>query len=270
MNQPNQYLDQQQQKQHGFAWGKVAGMIFTVVLPGGLLIYANQQVFPDASWLATGMVIVSIGVAVIFAVASGYATPKVKKYVLIASVLLAVELAANLACHWVLSREVSGAKQATIARHEEEDREEKRRDAEAQRQKDLLAAQTKALNAEAWRNAEARKLGMQAPRGGRISTPAVSTSPLAATSAPVTAAVPKLTVEQVMEKWLGWLILFAILDLLTSVVAFGICALVWEWDLNHDGVADHLQGRGSTIPARQAGFVQAQTERDPKAESNQD
>src|SRR6516225_8235384 len=144
MPQTNQQTQQQpQDRSRSFVWGKVAGMIFAVAVPAGLVVAANRIVFPDSSWLATGMVITTFGVACIFAVASSYATPKVRKYVLIAALLLSVELAANLAVHWVLSRQVSGAKQATTARHEEEDRAEARLEADAKRQKELLAEQQK-------------------------------------------------------------------------------------------------------------------------------
>jgi len=271
---------------HSFAWGKVAGMIFATGIPAGLVIAANENVFPDSSWLATGMVITTFGVACIFAVASGYATPKVKKYVLIASVVLAVELAANLAVHWVLARQVSGAKQATTARHEEEDRAETKAQADFIRQKELLeqqralAAETaKQLRMEAIRNDSARRLGIRAPRGATVTAPPAGATIPVSTPGPVaepevaakTAAPihPPLSVEEVMGKWTGWLLFLAVLDLLTSVVAFGICALLWEWDLDGDGIADHLkQGRGSTVPAKQAGFVYAQKSQeqsDPKA-----
>jgi len=241
-------------KPNSFTWGKVAGMVFATGIPACLVIAANHKVFPDSSWLATGMVITTFGIACIFAVASGFATPKVKKYVLIASVVLSVELAANLAVHWVLARQVSGAKQATSARHEEEDRAESRREAETKRQRELLAEQralaaetAKQLRYEAIRNDSARRLGIRVPRGTTVTAPASApvTLPTAepSASAPLATAPihPPLTVEQVMEDWIGWLLAFAILDLLTSVVAFGICGLLWEWDLNHDGIPDHLQ-----------------------------
>jgi hypothetical protein len=261
--------NQPQGQQGSFVWGKVAGMIFAVGLPAALVIAANHKVFPDSSWLASGMVVTTFAVAVIFAVASSFATRKVRKYVLIAALVLSVELAANLAVHWVLSREVSGAKQATTARHDEEDREEARRESEAKRQKEMLdkqrelLAEQKALAAEtarqlrmeAIRNDSARRLGIRAPRGATVSAPAsVSVTVPSPTAEPSASpappagqpAQPNMTVEQVMEKWVGWLLAFAILDLLTSVVAFGVCALLWEWDLNRDGIPDHLQARNST------------------------
>src|SRR5262245_826286 len=240
-------------KRNSFTWGKTAGMLFATGIPALLVGIANHKVFPDSSWLATGMVIITFGIAVIFAVASEFATPKVKRYVLIASVVLSVELAANLACHWVLAREVSGARQATTARHEDEDRAEARKEAEAKRQRELMAEQraltaetARQLRYEAIRNDSARRLGMRVARGATVTTqppPVTLTTPEPAASVtPATKpAEASLTVEQVMASWLAWLVGFAIADLLTSVVAFGICGLCWEWDLNHDGIPDHLQ-----------------------------
>jgi len=227
-------------RQVNFGWGKAAGMLFAVIIPGVLVIAANKTVFPEASWLATGMVVTTIGIAIIFAVASALATPKVRRYVLIATFAIDLVLAGNLAFHWVLAREISGAKQATTERHSEEDRADKRAEAEVKRRKDLLESETKRLKAEAWRNAEARKLGIQAPRGTRISAPASEST--AETAAAVTATLDKaLTVEEVMKYYTPFLLAFAIAELLVSVVAFGICALAWEWDKNGDGIADHLQ-----------------------------
>jgi hypothetical protein len=258
--------NQQTRRRHSFAWGKTAGMLFAVVIPAVLVIAANKSVFPEASWLATGMVVTTMGIAIIFAVASAFATPKVKRYVLIAAFAIDLVLAGNLAFHWVLAREISGAKQATTARHEEEDRAEKRAEAEAKRRKEWNESQARLLAAEARRNDSARRLGIQAPRGAKISA-ASSSAPTAEPTAAITSATDKpLTVEQVMNEYTPWLLGFAIAELLTSVVAFGICALLWEWDLNGDGIADHLQQGGAVyVPARQAGFVQASTEKpDPK------
>ena len=44
-----------------------------------------------------------------------------------------------------------------------------------------------------------------------------------------------------MEKWSAWLLWFAVVDLLTSVVSFGVCTLMWEWDKNRNGIPDHLE-----------------------------
>jgi protein-S-isoprenylcysteine O-methyltransferase Ste14 len=230
-----------QPQPRSFTWGKVAGIVFAVIIPGVLVIVANYTVFPDASWLATGMVITTMGMAIIFAVASAFATPKVKRYVLIAAFAIDLVLAGNLALHWVLARQISGTKQATTARHEDEDRADKRAEATAQRQKDLIAAETKRFNAEAWRNAEARKLGVQAPRGARLATSAATAPTAEATTAVSAPADKPQTIDQVMATYTPWLLGFAIAELLTSIVAFGICALLWEWDLNGDGIDDNLQ-----------------------------
>lgn len=227
----------------GFGWGKALGIVFAVLIPAALVVYANTLAFPDSSLLASGMVVVTCGIAVIFAIASGKATRTTARYCLLAGIVLSAVLSANLVGHWVLARELSAAKQATTARHTEEDREETRREADANRQKTLLEAQTKALRAEAWRNAEARRLGMRAPRGASVSAP-TSTTVTQPTAPPVTdqSETPKqMTVEEVMKKWSWWLLWLAVADLASSVVAFGICAALWEWDKNGNGIPDHLE-----------------------------
>jgi hypothetical protein len=233
-----------------FVWGKVAGMFFAVLVPGCLLAYANAKVFPESTWLATGMVIITIGIAGCFAVASGYAMAHVRRYCLFAHLFLCVVMAANLVCHWVLAREVSAVRQSTVARHEEEDRAEARRRAaveDAQRliaaQKELTEANARQLRMEAVRNDSARRLGVAVPRAVRPSS-----SALAPTVGAVIPEVPKpiesgpvKTLDQVMDEWYWWLIGFAAAELLASIVAFGVCALLWEWDVKGDGIADHLQ-----------------------------
>jgi len=62
----------------GFGWGKAAGMLFAVLIPAGLVAYANHLVFPESSWIALGMIITTCGIAGIFAMASSYATRKVR------------------------------------------------------------------------------------------------------------------------------------------------------------------------------------------------
>lgn len=249
--------------QRSFAWGKVAGMFFAVLVPGVLLAIANAQVFPESTWLATGMVLVSIGIAGIFTVASAYATPNVRRYMLFAHLALCLVMGANLACHWVLAREMSGARQSVEERRVEEDRAEERRKAavaDAEKliaaQRDLSQAEAKRLNAEAWRNNTARQLGLSVPR---LSVPPgsrrVTASQAPVSVAPVIPELPKptdsvsvVTVEAVMAKWNPRLIWLAIADFLVSLVAFGIAMLMWEWDKDGDGVADHAQRQPRRAP----------------------
>src|SRR5262245_13482262 len=121
-----------------FVWGRVAGFAVCVCVPATLIGIANAQVFPDSAGMATGMVAVSVGVALIFTVASSYATSAVRRYILLALLFLGVVLSTNLVAHWVLKREMSGAKQSTEARHVEEDRAADRRQAETEQKLRLL------------------------------------------------------------------------------------------------------------------------------------
>lgn len=258
--------------QRSFAWGKVAGMFFAVLAPGILLAVANAQVFPESTWLATGMVLVSVGIAGIFTVASAYATPHVRRYMLFAHLALCLVMGANLACHWVLSREVSGARQSVAERRADEDRAEERRKAavaDAERllaaQRELSQAEARRLNAEARRNYTARQLGLSVSPSFRRAAPPqapISLAPVIPELPHPAESSPVVTVEQVMAKWNPRLIYFAIADFLVSLVAFGIALLLWEWDKDGDGVPDHRQrqtdyqalGAAYTAAPQQIGF----------------
>jgi hypothetical protein len=231
-----------------FVWGKVAGMLFAVLIPGCLLACANHKVFPESTWLATGMVVITIGIAGCFAVASGYAMPHVRRYCLLAHLFLCLVMAANLVCHWVLAREVSAVHQATEQKHTEEDRAESRRRAAVEdslklieAQRDLTQANARQLQAEAVRNDSARRLGAVVPRAVRPAAPASAVSAVIPEVPKPVDSGPVVTLDQVLNKWYWWLIGFAAAELLASIVAFGVCALLWEWDVNGDGIADHLQ-----------------------------
>lgn len=233
-----------------FGWGKALGYIFCVLLPAGAVVYANQRIFPDSSWIATIMVIITCGVAFIFTVASSKATNKTQKYVLLAHLLLLIVLSLNLAAHWLLAREVSAATQATTARHLEEDRAEERADRAVDRMTKLMdgyrgitQAQSGLANAERRRLQTAINAGLTVPPNSfrPISAPTVNVPPESLINGQSGSSAPSLTLEQVMEKWSPRLMYFAIADLLSSVVAFGFLCLFWEWDRNRNGIADHRE-----------------------------
>lgn len=245
-------------REGAFGIGKVWGGVFAILIPGGLVAYCNHLVFPDSSYIAIGMVATTIGIAVLFTVASAYASGSTRRLVLISHFVLCLVLSINLAGHWILAREKSGAEQATAERRAEEDRQEERRKSQVNdtlalldKARDLEDAARRRLDAEGNRDYWARRLGRQAGQGSAVTTAGAGLSAeemkaaIAASAPSATAAIvaaPKLTVEQVMEKWSDRLMWMAILDLLSSIVAFGLCCLKWEWDVDGDGVPDHLQG----------------------------
>ncbi len=273
-------------------WRKLLLFTFIVILPAIVVGVSNFKAFPDSSFLATVMLLTTVGVAGLFTWKSNHATPKIVRYCIIADIIICALLCVNVGCHWIFSRELSGAKQSTVERHSEEDREEKRKAAEAGRQVALKKADADLAKAEADRaaknaamlNAEANRLA-KLPRWMRRSQ-----SPIAApTAQPATAAVspavaiaeaapepkvdikPKATEEQIRENWWWTLIALAFAECFASILAGGILMGVWEWDRNHDGIPDYLQqGRGMTVPARSAGFVHASRDDSPKAQSDQE
>jgi hypothetical protein len=243
---------------------------FTVLLPVIMVGISNYHVFPDAFWIATLMLGVTAGVSGVFSYFSGDATPKVRRYCIIADIVICAVLCVNLGGHWILSREVSAAKQGVVERHAEQDRDDARKTAEAERQiaikkadAELAANNTKLANAEARRLArlplaERRSVlaaatpePTAAPTQKIIITP-MSLVPPGSATAPI---VPKLTPEQVRENWWWFLTGLAIAECAVSVLAGCILSGVWQWDRNHNGIPDHLEKAVSDGFARLAALA---------------
>lgn len=239
-------------------WRKSIIYVFTVLLPALMVGISNFHVFPDASLLATLMLVVTAGVAGVFTYFSSDATAKIRRYCILADVAICAILCVNLGGHWILAREVSAARQGVEERHAEEDRAEQMRIAEAERQLRLKEAeaalvrdQTKAIHA------ERRRLATLPPEQRRsvlaaqpAQTPAaaatiqlLSLQPVETAAKPEAPAVitPRLTPEQVRERWWWFLTALAIAECAASVLAGVVLAGVWEWDRNKDSIPDHLQ-----------------------------
>src|SRR5262245_5899201 len=245
-------------------WRKSIIYIFTVLLPVLMVGISNFHVFPDASLLATLMLVVTAGVAGVFTYFSGDATVKVRRYCILADVLICVILCVNLGGHWILAREVSAARQGVEERHAEEEREERRREAEAERQLRLKEAeaalvrdQTKAIREERRRLAqlppeERRSVLKAPPKVEASSKPAAIDTIQPLSLAPVEtpkALAPRMTPDEVREKWWWFLTALAIAECAASVLAGVVLSGVWEWDRNHDGIPAHLQnGAGVALP----------------------
>lgn len=229
-------------------WRKLLLFTFIVILPAVVVGVSNFKAFPESSFLATVMLLTTAGVAGLFTWKSNHATPKIVQYCIIADIVICALLCVNVGCHWIFSRELSGAKQSTVERHTEEDREEKRRIAEAERQvalkkaeADLAARQAQASNAEARRLAQLprRMRQSQSPIIKPITpAPTMETGAIPEAKAEIK---PKITEEQVRENWWWTLIALAFAECFASILAGGILMGVWEWDRNHDGIADHRQ-----------------------------
>src|SRR5262245_51209786 len=194
-------------------WRKSIIYVFTFLLPALMVGISNFHVFPDASLLATLMLIVTAGVAGVFTCCSGDATAKIRRYCILADVAICAILCANLGGHWILAREVSAARQGVEERHTEEDRELQREKAKteldiARKQADaeLAKQQTAQLNAERRRLAqlpvEQRRLAIAAPMVEPTKTPLIQLMALVGPAdAKVVAleTVPRLTPDAVRE-----------------------------------------------------------------------
>jgi hypothetical protein len=229
-----------------------------VLLPAIVVGISNFHVFPDSSWAATIMLVVTVGAAAVFTWQSSDATAKIARYCICADFVIAAILCANLAAHWILAREVSAAKQGVVERHTEEDRDDRRAKERVERELELKKAeaelakeQAKAAHAERRRLAQLplseRRSLMSAPKAEPTKTPTVQPMALvppgsvAAVSVPVPVITPRLAPEQVRESWWWTLTALAIAEVAASVLAGAILAGIWEWDRNRDGIADHLQ-----------------------------
>src|SRR5262245_15127001 len=228
-------------------WYKLIIFVFIVVGPAIVVGVSNYTAFPDSFGLATVMLIVTVGVAGVFTWKSNDATPKIMRYCIVSDVVICPVLCANMAGHWIMGGEVSRAKQGTVERHTEEDREEKRKTAETERELALKKAEidlqlAKAKSAEA----ERRRL-RQLPWEQRYAT-APAPQPEVAATIPTLSATPEVragkareTEQEVRDKWWWFLTALAIAECAASVLAGGVLIGVWEWDRNHDGIPDRLQ-----------------------------
>jgi hypothetical protein len=245
-------------------WRKSIIYVFTVLLPTLMVGISNFHVFPDASLLATLMLVVTAGVAGVFTYFSGDATAKVRRYCILADVAICAILCVNLGGHWILAREVSAARQGVEERHAEEEREDLRREAEAKRQLRLKEAEAALVRDQAKVIREERRRLAQLPREERRSVlkappkveaaaapatvAAIQPPGLAPVETPKTLA-PRITPDEVREKWWWFLTALAIAECAASVLAGVVLSGVWEWDRNHDRIPDHLQnGAGMALP----------------------
>jgi hypothetical protein len=230
---------------------------FTVFLPALCVGISNYSVFPDSFLIATIMLVIAAGVAGVFTYFSGDAMPAIRRYCVIADIAICAVLCFNLGGHWILSREVSAARQGVVERHTEEDRADARKTADTERQialkkadAELADKQAKAANAERRRLAqlpvsERRSILPAAPTPEPTQTPLIAPMSLVAPGAAVAAiapvTIPRLTPEQVRANWWAFLTGLAIAECAVSVLAGVILSAVWQWDRNHDGIPDHLQ-----------------------------
>jgi hypothetical protein len=243
---------------------------FVVLVPAVIVGISNFEVFPDSALPATLMLVVTVGVAAVFTWQSGDATPKIARYCICADFVIAAILCVNLGSHWLLSREVSAAKQGVVERHTEEDRDDRRAKERAERElalrradMDVARAEAELADKQAKLQREERRRLAQLPLSERRSIlaapkqetkPAPTIQPMSllpdgaaavAVAVPVAATAPvvapKLRPEQVRDSWWWKLTALAFAECFASVLAGAILAGIWEWDKNKNGVPDHLE-----------------------------
>lgn len=234
-------------------WRKLILFASIVVLPAIAVGVSNLRVFPDSAFVATVMLLITVVVAGVFTWQSKDAIAKIARYCVLADVIICVILCFNLGGHWLLSREVSAARQAVADRRVEEDRDEKRREAEARRQIEIERAKTESLKEQTRAiNAERRRLSQLPPERRRSVLAAASSrtapesrdehaAPQSAEASITPAPVTQLTPEQVTEKWWWYLTALAFAECFASILAGAVLQSIWEWDRNHAGVPDHPQ-----------------------------
>lgn len=236
----------------GFGRWVLFGLI--VLLPYTLIGISTAFVYPDGFWLTLGCLVMAAGVGAVFTYYSDEATPKIRRHCIVSHFVLLVIGCINLGMHFGLTRELSAAKRSTTERRTDEDRELKRTKelAETQvklneSQKALTDAEGKAARSEAIRVETYRRNGYKvAPpppkQGGQLvnslpaATPEVKASP-----GDQPAPVVHLTEEAVMQKWGLALTIWAFVDAIAGILLGGLLWSRWEWDRNHDGIADNLQ-----------------------------
>lgn len=239
-----------------YVWGKSTIFVCCVVLAAIAVGISNYYVFYDSFWMATILLIMTVGVAAVTAYYSGDATEKIRRYCIVFHLVIGVFLCINLASHFVLAREVSAALEGVESRHTEEDRQEGFKQADAERQAKLIAeqraleeARQRALRAEAAKLNAMRRMGYRGD-GVAVLPPPAPAPTIEAPKIEVSEAprakreekhVTPKSPEQIRREWNAWLTFWAFADVFASVIGGLILAGRWEWDRNRDGIPDHLQ-----------------------------
>jgi hypothetical protein len=247
-----------------FRWRVFILYVLIVLISAIIIGISNWHVFRDSFLSATLMLLLTVGVAGVFSYFAGDATPKISRYCIVATVVLSAILCANLTGHWLLAREVSAAKQGVEERDAEKDKELRRKKTETEleiklKEADaaLLKQQTAASNAESRRldrlPLEQRRSALRAQVAKpKEVAPGPTPTPDAEATPEPKAVAATLTPDQVREKWWIWLTVLAIAEVAASVLSGSILGGIWEWDRDHDGIADHKQPKTQHTP----GFVQ--------------
>lgn len=231
-------------------WPKVAMFGFAIVIPQCAIAWSNREVFPDALWIATMFVVVVIGISGISTYFSGNAAPKTRKYSLWHDFAVAALTCVVALFHFQVAREVSAGKEARKVQVEKDKTGQEYLDRDVQRQLALKQAESDAVKAEVEKLKEQRRVLIQLPPSQRraiapSSQATVANSPPVFTTAtkseaPASTAVIK-TPEEVRAEWFGWLFWASAIEIVIAVLGGMILMMVWQWDVDGDGIADNVR-----------------------------
>lgn len=238
-------------------WPKIAMFLFAIVLPQIAIAWSNREVFPDALWIATVFVVVVIGISAISTYFSGNASPSTRQYALWHDFAIAALTCVVALFHFQVAREVSAGKEARVVQERQVRNGQENADRDVQRQLALRQADADRIRAETEAAKEQRRLLIQLPPSQRrlgpsFSSAQPSTSPIPFSSTviakpqdeePSTIKSP----EEVRSSWFGWLFWASAFEIIIAVLGGMILMMVWQWDVDGDGIADHLQNRQPAI-----------------------
>lgn len=225
--------------------------LFAIVCPSIAVGVSNREVFPDALWIATIGIIVTIGISAISTYFSGNAAPTTRKYALWHDFAVAGIMCITFLFHFQVAREVSAAKQARVASQEKGKNDQENMDRDVQRKLALTQAEVDLAKVEADKLKEQRRMLIQLPPSQRraiqsANTPANVASDLPAfvsssAARPVQAVTAILTPEEVRMSWFSYLFWATAAEILCAVLGGMVLMMVWQWDVDGDGLPDAPQ-----------------------------
>lgn len=238
---------QNQPKGKNRAWSLWGLIVFA---PAVAIAISTYYVFPESFKIIGIMLIISVGVSAWILRNSDEPDAQIRRFGLNVKFALAFVLFLNLAVHVQVSRELSAANHSRVERHEEEDREQARKDQEARRKALEAEAKTKELTATAGLVEQTRKMNYGLKPSARIAAPVVSSpaeSPLDPLAVPPAKTEPAKTIaamvtpDDVRNGWSGWMFALAIIESLIAVVGGARLMVMLHWDADGNGIPDWMQ-----------------------------
>lgn len=230
-----------------YSVGKWLMWAVVVLLPAIAVGLSNKKVFPSSFWLATILLAVSVLASAIILYYADKADRTIGWYCVVVEGLLSIVIFINLGSHFQLGREIDETITATTDRHIEEDREEKRKEAESRRKKITDQAEKERLDSQA-------KLLRSLPRDRRYlptPVPPSEIEPFKPVQSEKPALVPIRTREVVLLEWNPLLTWLAFLEAGIAILGgFGL-GIAWRIDRDKNGVPDWIERQAKRMPKKQ-------------------